>query len=318
MEFLAFIIIPFLLDGAKHLFGLILGITGNLMYLRRDSEVERLDDWLAEHGYCTFRDPDGSASGGLHAGRLGRGWFITYRQRVNITSYNSHEHHSVFIWRCHREFQTVVQGDPDGLRSLTVSCPCAGVFDLNSDNIRFREPEYPWQSTVMAEILAEYRRTDTSAAIILGPSGTGKTTLGFVIARYLKKSASIAGTKCEPVVLASCSPQMPGMNLQACLPHNPTAKRPFILVINELDKLIEQAELGKVDHSMGTPSPSSSKGTFLDFIDGIRRKPHVILIATSNSTELADWRQDRRHKCHPYVNPSRYPVITTIPTELAE
>jgi hypothetical protein len=307
-ELLLFIITPLLIEAVRYLLSIVLGLTGHLIYLDRDSEVERLDDWLAKNGYCTYRDTDGSALGGLHAGRLGRGFFITYRARVQLTMNNSRDHHSVFIWRAHREFREVVCGDLDGLRNLVVNCPMPGWFDLNTEQIRVRDPYRPWQLGTVIRIMTGYDACNTSGALVTGRSGTGKTTLGYMVARWFKDYRGINAT-----VIAAFNPQLPGMNLQQCLTHTPTATRPFVVVINEWDKIIEQAEEDRSDSANGnTPSPASSKGTLLDLIDGIRRKPYVILIATANSRRFVGWRENPRAVRHPYVNYHRFPVFTEI------
>jgi hypothetical protein len=131
------------------------------------------------------------------------------------------------------------------------------------------------QPTVVEGILAEYALRGRVTVFLHGSPGTGKSTVGYLVAKQ------IGGRYCH-----SFNPSDPGDNihelLSAC---EVDAGTPLVVVLEEVDGILEAIETGKLRMSNDIPTQVHSKATWTAFLDDMVFLKHVVLILTSNTTK---------------------------------
>jgi hypothetical protein len=113
--------------------------------------------------------------------------------------------------------------------------------------------------------------------LISGPPNTGKSTIPKLIAQ-----------KMNAYMCSSFKLTEPGMSFNALIDHMRTESddedKPFIILINEIDRDIENIHNSKVQISQKLITPVTNKTSFNDFLDEAATIPRLMLIFTTNWT----------------------------------
>lgn len=158
-----------------------------------------------------------------------------------------------------------------------------------------RQPRYEWtyykrvmlkyhhnflitdeQQKTIDDITYEYKTSHNHnfTCLITGPSGTGKSTVSFLVAQ------SLAGFLCN-----TYSPTSPGDTLlEMYSAVGPSINKPLVVIINEVDVLLEQIKKNKIVQHKNCPIEVHNKSTWNNLFDSIDvgMYPFMIVILTSN------------------------------------
>ena len=104
--------------------------------------------------------------------------------------------------------------------------------------ITISEKPYKWQAEIVTRIQSTYQAQKRASVLICGHSGAGKTEVSIYIAEMFKKILKV-----EPIVVVGVSMTTNGLTLSSVI-KNPTSKNPIILVLNEVDSAIRNADKG--------------------------------------------------------------------------
>jgi hypothetical protein len=151
--------------------------------------------------------------------------------------------------------------------------------------LRYKEKKLPYkhrftisieQDTVMKLIKEIYLRSDNCVSLICGGSGTGKSTIGYLLAMELK--ASLCHTYC---------PTIPGDTLNKVYTRvEPTKEKPLIILVDEVDIIFDKIMNNLVIQHKNIPIEVYDKITWNRLLDDIDKGMYqnIILILTSNLT----------------------------------
>ncbi len=115
--------------------------------------------------------------------------------------------------------------------------------------------------------------------LVCGPTGTGKSTLGELLAVSLKEGLSI-----QTEVVKNMDLTLKGLLLEDVFA-TPTLGSPVVLMLDEFDATIEHAESTNSDTEKGEgTSLAATPTSLLSLLDRLNRTPYLIVIATSNRT----------------------------------
>jgi SpoVK/Ycf46/Vps4 family AAA+-type ATPase len=113
--------------------------------------------------------------------------------------------------------------------------------------------------------------------LICGPMGTGKSTIGELLAVELKNVL-----KLPTEVVKNMDLTLKGLLLEDVFA-TPTLGSPVVLMLDEFDTTIEHAESEKSGKGEGT-SLAETPTSLLSLLDRLNRTPYLVVIATSNRT----------------------------------
>lgn len=131
------------------------------------------------------------------------------------------------------------------------------------------------QEYVMNSILAHYRKFKRGTFFIQGPPATGKSSIGYLLAKELKAPFS-----------HQLDPTLPGDSIYRWIQnmsHDDDINAPCILVIEEADTMIRKIHNGNVEKNINIPTDVHDKPTWSNFLDDMVFYNNVILILTSNT-----------------------------------
>jgi DNA replication protein DnaC len=132
------------------------------------------------------------------------------------------------------------------------------------------------QKTIINSVLEFYQRNNKCVIMVSGPPGTGKSSLGILIAK------EVNGYLCE-----TFNPTNPGDYLRTVRTQvNPTFKNPLILLLDEFDTLLYSIHKKQVALHENLPTEVYDKPTWNKLFDNIDHgiHPHLIVILTTNLT----------------------------------
>lgn len=132
------------------------------------------------------------------------------------------------------------------------------------------------QSTVTKSILDLYATKKRCAVFLSGPPATGKSSVGYLLAKELK------GAFCH-----SFNPTDPGDNIYSLLVETRAddPERPIVIVLEETNMLLRKIHTGQVMMNEKVPTSVYDKMTWCNFLDDMAFYKHVVLILTSNETK---------------------------------
>lgn len=143
----------------------------------------------------------------------------------------------------------------------------------------------PKQLAIIEQIVSYYKENNKCVTMISGIPGTGKTTIGILIAKELN------GMLCK-----SYNPLTPGDNLENIYNESqPSFNKPLIILLDEFDIIIESIHNNKIIMHKNIPIEIYNKITWNNLFDDINLNlyPHLILILTTNlSKETLDSQYD--------------------------
>jgi hypothetical protein len=131
------------------------------------------------------------------------------------------------------------------------------------------------QPFVVTNILSEYAARGRATVFLHGKPGTGKSTVGYLVAKQLH------GRYCH-----TFNPSDPGDNLHellnACEVDSTT---PLIVVLEEVDCILDSIICNKLKLNDDIPTQVYSKSTWTSFLDDMVFMKHIVLILTSNTSK---------------------------------
>ena len=166
------------------------------------------------------------------------------------------------------------------------------------------------QQTIVDDILRLYAKKSWTSVFIHGTTGTGKSSVGYLVAKAL------GGNYCN-----SFHPTDPGDNFTNMLSeirNRDESTTPLIIVLEEANELIRDIHFKRIVRHKETPIPITNKMGWVKFADSIKFHRHVILILTSNESK------ENIDELDPaYLNSARfdavYSMMDPLPlTEIAE
>ena len=131
------------------------------------------------------------------------------------------------------------------------------------------------QEAIMNSILAHYRKFKRGTFFIQGPPATGKSSIGYLLAKELKAPFS-----------HQLDPTLPGDSIYRWIQNmdlEDGQNTPCILVIEEADTMIRKIHNGNVEKNANIPTDVHDKTTWSNFLDDMVFYNNVILILTSNT-----------------------------------
>jgi len=133
------------------------------------------------------------------------------------------------------------------------------------------------QGRVADDIIRLYKRYGRATVFIHGVSMAGKSTIGYLVAKYLK------GHFCH-----TFNPTDPGDHFQRLIGEmNPRDEEnmPVIVVLEEANEIIHAIHYKTVAKIPDIPTPVHNKGSWVTFLDDLVFYKNVILILTSNESK---------------------------------
>lgn len=131
------------------------------------------------------------------------------------------------------------------------------------------------QEMAMNAILTHYRKYKRGTFLLSGPPATGKSSVGYLLAKELKAPFS-----------HQLDPTLPGDSIYRWIQnmsHDSDQNAPCILVIEEADTMIRKIHDGRVYKNERIPTDVHDKTTWSNFLDDMVFYNNVILILTSNT-----------------------------------
>ncbi len=232
--------------------------------------LDKLDRYIADHGYMSavkfshVKTPDDGYHGFIMwSGRWPTGIVFVHKYDCVNNLY--------IIGRGFDAIKEKILGDPARLSETHVSW-----MDGDSNEyVRYVMPLTPhdWQEQVVLKMLKQYDSGEHVSALVCGPPGCGKSSLGLIFAAHLKNRGT------DPQVYRGIDFTTPG-----CVPNNiycvPTLNSPVILVLDEIDTTINFAE--DTDKNIHNASPADTQTRLLNLIDRLSSTDNLIIIYTSN------------------------------------
>lgn len=133
------------------------------------------------------------------------------------------------------------------------------------------------QAVAVQNIVEAYQKRKRVVAFLHGKTGTGKSTVGLLVAKELR------GSYCHDF-----NPTEPGdtfMNLLRDTQRVDEEPVPLVVVIEEIDTLIQMIHSGNHMRHKNVTTSVHNKGTFNTFLDDMIFHTKVIIIMTSNMSK---------------------------------
>jgi hypothetical protein len=139
------------------------------------------------------------------------------------------------------------------------------------------------QEQTMNTILAHYKKYKRGTFFLEGPPATGKSSVGYLLAKELKAPFT-----------HQLDPTLPGDSIYRWIQnmsHDTDQNTPCILVIEEVDTMIQKIREGRVMRNDHIPTDVHDKTTWSNFLDDMVFFNNVILILTSNTPKkvIDEW-----------------------------
>jgi hypothetical protein len=139
------------------------------------------------------------------------------------------------------------------------------------------------QEQTMNSILAYYKKYKRGTFFLEGPPATGKSSVGYLLAKELKAPFT-----------HQLDPTLPGDSIYRWIQnmsHDNDQSTPSILVIEEADTMIQKIHTGNVLRNERIPTDVHDKTTWSNFLDDMVFYNNVILILTSNTPKkvIDEW-----------------------------
>jgi hypothetical protein len=239
------------------------------------------DIFLQKHNSVGPRQPDGKIAIGWHRIWCKRGWIVaekttTYSDRgCTRSTYRVY----CFGYEAFQEICTELNKNIDSVVTIFAEnlFPYASA-DYSFKDSRSLEP-YPRQTEIIGDIIQTYMTTTLAFFFISGKPGLGKTTLGELVGRQLRKRTKMK------VVKTALNLTAPGKGvLEYFWTRDPDTI--LILELNEYDVAIKTA-LGEIPYENKEVSCyAASKTSLNNLFDFFGQQEKLVIIATTNDQGL--------------------------------
>ncbi len=155
------------------------------------------------------------------------------------------------------------------------------------------------QKEIVEDIIAVYNQQQRATVFVHGITGAGKSTLGYLIAKYT------SGVYCH-----SFNPTDPGDAFTTLIMDIGPRDTPLIIVLEESDIMINAVHNESISKHVEMPTQIYNKSSWSTFLDDMIFYKGVILILTSNTSkekidklDASYLREGRIHKTYSMTTP---------------
>lgn len=224
-------------------------------------------------------------------------WFLAFVERVRIGEFRGSEVSydikivglSVFEPDSGKKSGDDDDDDKKGKKPVIIETIVKADAHLNAHMRKSKKTCYHQelveQRRVASEFIGMAKRSKKNGfpfnfiGLVMGPPGTGKSVLGEIIAR------KTGGILCDEY-----NPTQYGQSVATLIKvANPTAKKPLVLVLNEIDQWYtypkETAAAKASDWLTRDIDPTNPKASSNAFFDKLAWKDNVIVVLTTNKTK---------------------------------
>lgn len=241
--------------------------------------VRLLDDTLAKSGWTQRRL--------LEAGRLpGLGWHalwmngpvFVHKTQTSIPNGGTKNHCELFIFgaAAHKTVTKLLMGETDRIWVTHVDAATIWRTDVNNVPTLITHAPRKWQTSVINVIMGQYEKHQHASVLIYGKAGIGKSEIALLLNKAMRKDGAI-----EPYTVIS-DPTNRGIIITD-LVWQPPRINPRIILWNEYDRIVAQAENGDKAKPSDGFCIAQCRTTFLNILDRLNTMEHVVLIATMNA-----------------------------------
>jgi len=128
------------------------------------------------------------------------------------------------------------------------------------------------QGPILDQIVELYNKQQRATVFIHGQSGTGKSSIGYLLAKQLK------GFYCH-----TFNPSEPGDQLSNLIVDMQRDDEPIVIVLEEIDSLLMSIHDQEITKHPEIPISVYNKSTWSSFLDDMIFYKHMIIIMTSNT-----------------------------------
>ncbi len=176
------------------------------------------------------------------------------------------------------EIEVVIDNEMQVRKDIEVYERMGAYWRLYYDKRKFNMTKYNANSNqdlIISQIKNIYKEKNRASIFISGQPGTGKSMIGFLLAKELN------GKLCR-----SFNPSDPGDNMINLIKEvEPDEEKPLILMLDEANILIRKITDNLIIMHKNIPIAVHDKITFNRFMDDMIFYQNVILILTSNETK---------------------------------
>lgn len=130
------------------------------------------------------------------------------------------------------------------------------------------------QGPILEQIIELYKEQQRATIFIHGQSGTGKSSIGYLLAKQLK------GFYCH-----TFNPSEPGDQLSSLIVDMQRDDEPIIIILEEIDTLLFAIHKNEIVKHPEIPISVYNKSTWSSFLDDMIFYKNIIVIMTSNTTK---------------------------------
>lgn len=228
---------------------------------------------------------------GLHFVRIGDQWVLVWRYYEQSRDSSAPNYLLVTRYRINNLPQLLLT--EDGNFELWFE-PTPHTWAISNAEMRVvplpSKKPYKWQESAVHQLAESYFNNekggfpDHASMLIWGETGHGKSTLPNYLAQYLTDKHDM-----RPCIIRGFNPSIPGITIaileSVCLR---TSKTPLIIVLDEYNKVAEQAMAVKTTFGSTSACYAQDKTSLCNFRDRLDSMKYVFVISTMNSKPPTD------------------------------